>query len=215
LKSATCNLKPEEINVIQLKCVDLGALSLKQGESISLSQPEDLRWVGVRSLGQFESLQLENGARNDTYVLFGKLTEFGREYSTGSFFSRGQESHFQAGGDGAIVFMYRDQIAKRSGHETLNHSELTWFAGGATGMSIAMLSKTNHRFYLVSWQPGTHAVKHIHPYGEEIFVINGELKDERGAYPAGSWIRLHPGSAHEPYSEKGALILLRNGHLVN
>jgi anti-sigma factor ChrR (cupin superfamily) len=61
--------------------------------------------------------------------------------------------------------------------------------------------------------PGTRAHMHHHPRGEEIDVLEGELQDQRGRYPAGSWQRLHADPGHAPFADVDTLILLRNGHL--
>lgn len=66
---------------------------------------------------------------------------------------------------------------------------------------------------LVRWAPGTHFSEHTHPGGEEIFVIEGELRDEDGVYPAGTWLRNPRWSRHAPWSDSGALIYVKVGHL--
>ena len=80
-------------------------------------------------------------------------------------------------------------------------------------MQVASLIGPDHELMLVVWSRGTHMRFHRHPQGEEIFVLQGELRDQHGCYPAGTWQRLHPGTGHAPYSETDTLILLRNGHL--
>lgn len=65
----------------------------------------------------------------------------------------------------------------------------------------------------VAWTRSSQMRFHNHSAGEEIFVLQGELCDQSGQYPAGTWWRLHPGTGHAPYSETDTLILLRNGHL--
>jgi len=49
----------------------------------------------------------------------------------------------------------------------------------------------------------------MHPKGEEVFVLSGEFADEHGRYPAGTYFRNPPGSAHSPFSEKGCTLLVR------
>jgi anti-sigma factor ChrR (cupin superfamily) len=66
---------------------------------------------------------------------------------------------------------------------------------------------------LVRWAPGTVFQPHGHPGGEEIFVLDGGFQDEQGSYPAGSWLRNPPGSAHRPWSEQGCTIWVKTGHL--
>jgi len=41
--------------------------------------------------------------------------------------------------------------------------------------------------------PGT---EHPHSGGKEIYVMRGEIRDEDGSYPAGTWLRRPPGSQH-------------------
>ncbi|WP_420827371.1 cupin domain-containing protein [Halochromatium glycolicum] len=62
---------------------------------------------------------------------------------------------------------------------------------------------------LVRWAPGTRCQAHTHWGGEEIFVLEGELEDEHGRYPRGTWLRSPHGSRHQPFSETGCLIYVR------
>lgn len=67
--------------------------------------------------------------------------------------------------------------------------------------------------YLSRLAPGTTVPHHVHDGGEEVFVIEGEISDENGSYPAGTWLRLADGTAHTPKSEGGCLLYVKNGHL--
>lgn len=62
---------------------------------------------------------------------------------------------------------------------------------------------------VVEYKPGSTFPAHSHPMGEEIFVLSGEFADEKGRYPAGTYIRNPPGSAHAPFSEKGCVIFVK------
>lgn len=66
---------------------------------------------------------------------------------------------------------------------------------------------------LVRWPAGEIFQPHRHVGGEEIFVISGELKDEHGSYPSGTWLRSPHGSEHLPYVEEDTLIWVKVGHL--
>ena len=57
--------------------------------------------------------------------------------------------------------------------------------------------------------PDTSLPKHIHPGGEEIFVVEGVFQDERGDYPPGSYIRNPPGSSHYPKTETGGVLFVK------
>ena len=62
---------------------------------------------------------------------------------------------------------------------------------------------------VVRYEAGTKFAKHIHPGGEEIFVLEGELSDEFGVYPAGTYIRNPPGSHHSPFSSIGCKLFVK------
>ena len=82
------------------------------------------------------------------------------------------------------------------------------------GAEILPLHKFGDEFVrLVRFRPGGELGLHDHPLGEELLVLEGELRDESGVYPQGTWMRSPPGSAHAPFSEKGALVWVKSGHL--
>lgn len=62
---------------------------------------------------------------------------------------------------------------------------------------------------LVSYAPGAHFDRHLHGGGEEILVLEGVFSDERGDYPAGTYLRNPPGSAHTPFSLDGCLLFVK------
>ena len=67
---------------------------------------------------------------------------------------------------------------------------------------------------LVRWAPNTHFQTHVHPGGEEIFVLKGVFNDEAGEYPALTWLRNPRWSRHAPFTaSEGALIYVKVGHL--
>ncbi len=61
--------------------------------------------------------------------------------------------------------------------------------------------------------PGTRIDMHSHDGGEEVFVIEGELYDDDGRYPAGTWMRFPDGSSHAPATDTGCLLFVKTGHL--
>jgi anti-sigma factor ChrR (cupin superfamily) len=89
-----------------------------------------------------------------------------------------------------------------------------WFPGTVKGIGVLPL----HRFgselvSLVRWVPGVRFVPHVHPGGEEIYVLDGALEDDEGRYTARSWLRNPPGSQHAPFSLDGCLLYVKIGHL--
>lgn len=90
-----------------------------------------------------------------------------------------------------------------------------WYQGLVPGLSVMPLHQADGvNTALVRWAPGTQFNRHVHPGGEEIYVLQGVFHDENGAYPAGSWLRSPRYSMHTPYTgDEGALIYVKTGHL--
>ena len=62
---------------------------------------------------------------------------------------------------------------------------------------------------VVRCEAGATFSEHIHPGGEEIFVLEGEFGDEFGFYPAGTYIRNPPGSHHSSFSSIGCKLFVK------
>ena len=50
---------------------------------------------------------------------------------------------------------------------------------------------------------------HTHDGGEEFLVLEGVFQDEHGDYPAGSYVRNPPASAHTPGSGSGCILFVK------
>lgn len=89
-----------------------------------------------------------------------------------------------------------------------------WQAAAPDGLALMPLfERGSERVLLQRLAPGTRLPPHSHPGGEEIYVLDGELADEHGRYPAGTWLRQPAGSAHAPYSTRGCTLYVKTGHL--
>jgi anti-sigma factor ChrR (cupin superfamily) len=87
--------------------------------------------------------------------------------------------------------------------------------GAVPGLSVRPLHEfRGENIALVRWQPGTVFHEHMHIGGEEILVLDGVFSDERGDYPANTWIRSPHASQHKPFSKEGCLIYVKVGHLA-
>lgn len=200
--------------MIDQQDIDFAATKALGSTLIQLSHPQELPWSGIQSLAPFESIELAEAMRHDLYIINGTLHEAEQEHPTGSFLRRVTKGTLVAGAEGSLLFIHRDAKDVTCKPETISDHDLDWLSGYPDGMGVAYLADAPHSLMLVSWQPGTRVRTHTHPYGEEILVLKGELRDEKGAYPAGCWLRFSPGSGHAPYAEQETLILLRNGHLL-
>ena len=62
---------------------------------------------------------------------------------------------------------------------------------------------------VVRYAPNSRFERHVHGGGEEILVLEGVFSDEAGDYPAGSYLRNPPGSAHAPFSREGCVLFVK------
>ena len=62
---------------------------------------------------------------------------------------------------------------------------------------------------VVRYEPGSRFARHVHGGGEEFLVLDGTFSDEHGDYPAGSYVRNPPGTAHAPFSREGCTLFVK------
>jgi len=90
---------------------------------------------------------------------------------------------------------------------------LEWTRSPIAGVERRMLDRIGEEVArattIVRYAPQSHFSRHTHEGGEEFFVLEGVFQDEHGAYPAGSYVRNPPTSAHTPGSEPGCTILVK------
>jgi anti-sigma factor ChrR (cupin superfamily) len=88
-----------------------------------------------------------------------------------------------------------------------------WIPSPQTGVERMMLDRLGaekaRATSIVRYAPASYFPLHAHPGGEEIFVLSGVFSDESGDYPAGSYLRNPPGSAHKPHTANGAIIFVK------
>lgn len=90
-----------------------------------------------------------------------------------------------------------------------------WQPTGDDGVEVMPLHEYGpEQVMLVRFAPGVAGPTHEHPGGEEMLVLDGELADEHGRYPAGTWLRNPPGSEHAPFTETGCTFWVKTGHLA-
>lgn len=158
-------------------------------------------------------------AGEEILVLDGILADEDGEYPAGTFvFNPHGSEHAPHSDEGCILFVRLRQYAGTGRRRrVLGPGATQWLPGMQPGLRVKTLyteSGFPETVALVKWQAGTRFHRHTHPGGEEILVLDGELRDEHGVYPQGTWLRNPHMSAHTPWSETGCLIYVRVGGLV-
>src|SRR5512138_3554526 len=90
---------------------------------------------------------------------------------------------------------------------------LEWTLSPIAGVERRMLDRIGGEVAratsIVRYAPHSRFSRHTHAGGEEFFVLEGVFQDEHGEYPAGSYVRNPPTSAHTPGSQQGCTILVK------
>jgi anti-sigma factor ChrR (cupin superfamily) len=151
-------------------------------------------------------------------VLDGCFSDEQGDYSAGMYLRNPPGSqHAPFSKDGCTLFVKLRQF-ERSDHQELriNTKASDWYPGLVPGLSVMPLHEHQGiSTALVRWAPNTVFNPHVHPGGEEIYVLDGVFHDEFGVYPKGSWIRSPRYSKHAPFTgSEGALIYVKVGHLA-
>lgn len=164
-----------------------------------------------------------HGGGEEILVLEGEFADEHGSYPAGSYIRNpiGTSHSPKVGRQGALIFVKLHQFDQGDTEQkVIDTRPGEWLPGLVDGLQVMPLHEfaspqAAEHVALVQWAPHTRFNEHGHFGGEEIFVLEGELHDEHGVYPAGSWIRSPHQSRHQPYTqEKGALIYVKTGHLM-
>ena len=151
-------------------------------------------------------------------VLDGCFSDERGDYPAGTYLRNPPGSqHAPFSTDGCTLFVKLRQFAQTDNQELLLNTKASdWYPGLVPGLSVMPLHEHDGvSTALVRWAPNTLFNPHVHPGGEEIYVLDGVFYDEFGVYPKGSWIRSPRYSKHAPFTkDEGALIYVKVGHLA-
>jgi anti-sigma factor ChrR (cupin superfamily) len=151
-------------------------------------------------------------------VLDGCFSDEKGDYPAGTYLRNPPGSrHAPFSTDGCTLFVKLRQFAQTDNQELrINTKTSDWYPGLVPGLSVMPLHEYDSvSTALVRWAPNTVFNPHVHPGGEEIYVLDGVFHDEFGVYPRGSWIRSPRYSKHAPFTgQEGALIYVKVGHLT-
>jgi len=161
--------------------------------------------------------QHSHPAGEEILVLEGTFSDESGDYSAGMYLRNPPDSsHTPHSKDGCTIFVKLRQFhPDDSATIRIDTNNTAWHPGLVPGLSVMPL----HEFdgvgtALVRWAPNTVFNPHVHPGGEEIFVLEGVFYDEHGSYPSGTWIRSPRYSTHRPFTKsEGALIYVKTGHI--
>jgi len=157
-----------------------------------------------------------HGGGEEILVLEGTFSDALGDYPAGTYLRNpGGTAHapFSTGGCTLLVKLQQMHPADQQ-RLVIDSRQGCWQSAPVAGLALLPLHHWgSENVDLRRLAPGTVVPHHSHPGGEEILVLEGVFQDDHGSYPAGSWLRQPPGSAHQPSSEQGCTIWVKSGHL--
>ncbi|MEP3633967.1 MAG: cupin domain-containing protein [Shimia thalassica] len=95
----------------------------------------------------------------------------------------------------------------------VHSDQIDWVASPMPGVDRRMLDRLGGEVAratsIVRYAPNSKFSAHTHTGGEEFIVLEGVFQDEHGDFPAGTYVRNPPTSAHTPGSEGGCTIFVK------
>lgn len=155
--------------------------------------------------------------RIDLLVLAGSVDLGGLHHTAGMFVRVpvGTEIDLRSNEGATVLLKKRGGSASGESIVLDTQDRANWAAWGGRGSEKAQLYDPG-LIREASWVgymlPDLTIPEHDHAGGEEIFILQGELRDERGLYGPGVWIRFPIGLRHTPTSlSEGCRMLVREG----
>ena len=148
-------------------------------------------------------------------VLEGVFSDETGDYPAGTYF-RNPEGfrHAPFSIQGCVLLVKLHQFQADDTHHVVIDTHSSPFRPGSGRLQVLPLHQHgSEQVALVRWPAAERFQSHSHLGGEEIYVISGELRDEHGSYPQGTWIRSPHVSRHAPFVDEDTLIWVKVGHL--
>lgn len=158
----------------------------------------------------------EHLAGEEILVLEGVFSDEHGDFPAGSYFRNPPGSkHIPASKPGCVLLVKLQQFQPGDDEWVRVDTNTAVWNTGVNGLQVMPLHHyKDEQVALVKWPGGAKFPSHQHIGGEEIYVISGELQDQHGRYPQGTWLRSPPLSEHQPFVEEDTLIWVKTGHLA-
>ncbi len=150
-------------------------------------------------------------------VLDGVFSDERGDYPAGTYVRNPIGSrHAPFSREGCTIFVKLMQFdAADRAEVVIDSRRAEWTPGALPGQrELALHAFAGEQVRLLRWARGTAQAPQDYPGGAELLVLEGSLQDERGEYPAGSWLRCPAQFSHRPGSAEGCLLWCKTGHLA-
>lgn len=125
-------------------------------------------------------------------------------------------SHVPSSAPGAVILVKLRQMEPDDDtFVRINTGDATGWQDGRPGEKLLPLFvRPVEEVVMLDWDAGTSFADTVLTGGAEYFVVSGSFSDEAGTYPAGTWLRLPPGSRQKIATATGARVWRKTGHLA-
>ena len=152
----------------------------------------------------------------EVLVLAGVFSDETGDWGPGSYLASPEGYRHAPHSASGCELLVRLRQYRGAGRELVRSdtNAIAWQPSARSGIDQKTLfdhDRLNERARLIRFAPGAEVPSHPHPFGEEIYVLEGGFADDNGFYGAGCWVRNPPGSAHAARSKAGAILFIRNG----
>lgn len=158
-----------------------------------------------------------HGGGEEYLVLEGTFSDESGDHPVGTYVRNPIGSrHAPYSEGGCTIFVKLHQFSPADRVPLVRDTRSAVFEPTATpGIEVLRLHAfAAERTELVRLAPGAREALHAHEGGEECLILEGELEDADGRYPAGTWLRRPVGSRHATWSARGCLLWRKTGHLA-
>lgn len=158
-----------------------------------------------------------HGLGEEFLVLEGVFSDEHGDYPPGTYVRNPPGSrHSPHSRDGCALFVkLRQMDVEDRQFVRVDTASTPWSPGSEPGLLVMPLhAGERETVALIKLEPGTCLERRHHPAGEEIWVLEGVLEDDAGAYPKGTWLRNPPGSSYALRSHVGCVFYTKTGHLT-
>jgi anti-sigma factor ChrR (cupin superfamily) len=145
-------------------------------------------------------------------VLEGTFSDETGDYPAGTYF-RNPEGfrHAPFSVDGCLILVKLHQFQEGDARHVSIDTQAADWKETSLGVKVLQLHEFGQEQVRLIGLPAGASLEH--EAGEEIFVINGELVDDDGNYPVGTWVRNPIKAKQSLAAELQTLIWIKTGHL--
>ena len=158
----------------------------------------------------------EHGGGEEFLVLDGVFSDEMGDYPKGTYVRNPRRSaHSPFTDEGCVIFVKLRQMDQADQRRVVvNADGPPDGSGPGEGMSRKLLHLFRPEVVtLESWVDGAEPEPAVLAGGAELLILTGTLKNGEALYPAGTWVRLAPGSEFEPVAVGPTRFWMKRGHL--